>query len=45
MVYRPTKTLIEKQPDLARSHAKGKELSKESAVKGLAVPLQPGVIK
>ncbi len=42
LVYWLTKTLIEKQPELAQSHAKGKELSKESAVKGLTVPLHPG---
>ncbi|HEX2986754.1 MAG TPA: TAXI family TRAP transporter solute-binding subunit [Chloroflexota bacterium] len=40
LVYWLTKTLIEKQADLAQSHAKGKDLSKESAVKGLTVPLQ-----
>jgi TRAP transporter TAXI family solute receptor len=42
LVYWLTKTLIEKQPELAQAHAKGKELSKESAVKGLTVPLHPG---
>lgn len=45
LVYWLTKTLIEKQADLAQSHAKGKELSKESAVKGLTVPLHPGAEK
>ncbi len=45
LVYWLTKTLIEKQPDLAQAHAKGKELSKESAVKGLTVPLHPGAEK
>ena len=42
LVYWMTKTLIEKQPELAQAHAKGKELSKESAVKGLTIPLHPG---
>ncbi len=45
LVYWLTKTLIEKQPELAQAHAKGKELSKESAVKGLTVPLHPGAEK
>ncbi|HEX2987290.1 MAG TPA: TAXI family TRAP transporter solute-binding subunit, partial [Chloroflexota bacterium] len=45
LVYWLTKTLIEKQADLAQAHAKGKELSKESAVKGLTVPLHPGAEK
>ncbi len=42
LVYWLTRTLIEKQPDLAQAHSKGKELSKESAVKGLTIPLHPG---
>lgn len=45
LVYWLTKTLIEKQPELAQAHAKGKELSKESAVKGLTAPLHPGAEK
>ena len=42
LVYWMTKTLIEKQPDLAQAHAKGKDLSKESAVKGVTIPWHPG---
>lgn len=42
LVYWMTKTLIEKQPELAQGHAKGKELSKESAVKGVTIPWHPG---
>lgn len=42
LVYSLTKTLIEKQPELAQRHAKGKELSKESAVTGITVPWHPG---
>jgi TRAP transporter TAXI family solute receptor len=42
LVYWLTKTLIDKQADLGQAHAKGKELSKESAVKGLTVPWHPG---
>lgn len=45
LVYWLTKTLIEKQPEVAQAHAKGKELSKESAVKGLTVPWHPGAEK
>jgi len=42
VVYWLTKTLIEHQPELAQAHAKGKELSKETAVKGLTIPWHPG---
>ena len=45
LVYWLTKTLIEKQPELAQAHAKGKVLSKESAVKGLSIPWHPGAEK
>ncbi len=45
LVYWLTRTLVEKQPDLAQAHAKGKEFSKEGAVKGLTVPLHPGAEK
>jgi uncharacterized protein len=42
LVYWLTKTLVEKQADLARAHAKGADFSKESAVKGLTIPWHPG---
>ncbi len=45
LVYWLTKTLVEKQPELAQAHAKGKELSKESAVKGVTIPWHPGAEK
>jgi len=45
LVYWLTKTLIEKQPELAQAHAKGKDLSKESAVKGVTIPWHPGAEK
>lgn len=45
LVYWLTKTLIEKQPDLAQAHAKGKELSAQFALKGLTIPLHPGAEK
>lgn len=42
LVYWLTKTLVEKQADLAKAHAKGADFSKESAVKGLTIPWHPG---
>ena len=45
LVYWLTKTLIEKQPEFAQAHAKGKELSKEGAVKGFSIPFHPGAEK
>ncbi|SMD06211.1 TAXI family TRAP transporter solute-binding subunit [Sporomusa malonica] len=45
VVYNITKALFENQADLARAHAKGKELSLESAVKGMSVPFHPGAAK
>lgn len=42
LIYWLTKTLVEKQPELAQGHAKGKELSKESATKGFSIPWHPG---
>ena len=41
--YEITKTLWEKQADIAVAHAKGKEMSTEIAVAGIGdVPLHPG---
>ncbi len=45
LVYWLTKTLVEKQSELAAANAKGKELSKDSITKGLTVPLHPGAEK
>ncbi len=45
LVYKLTKTLFDKQPELAQAHAKGKELSKDKALDGLTVPLHPGAEK
>lgn len=42
VVYNLTKALFENQPELAKSHAKGKELDINEAVKGISVPLHPG---
>jgi TRAP transporter TAXI family solute receptor len=45
VVYDLTKALFENQPELATAHAKGAELSLESAVKGVSVPFHPGAEK
>lgn len=45
LVYWLTKTLVEKQAELAQAHAKGKELSKEGMVKGMSIPFHPGAEK
>jgi uncharacterized protein len=42
VVYWLTKTLIEKQPELAQAHAKGRDFSKDSAVQGQSIPFHPG---
>ena len=44
-VYNLTKALFENQADLAKAHAKGKELDINEAVKGVSVPLHPGAKK
>lgn len=45
VVYNLTKALFENQADLAKAHAKGKELSVQSAVQGMSIPLHPGAAK
>lgn len=45
LVYAMTKTLFDKQPELAQAHAKGKLLTLQSAVTGLTVPWHPGAEK
>ena len=42
LVYNLTKTLFEKQPELAKAYAKGENLSLETALAGISVPLHPG---
>lgn len=42
LVYWLTRTLIEKQAELAQANPLGKALSKESAIKDLPLPLHPG---
>jgi TRAP transporter TAXI family solute receptor len=45
VVYNITKALFDNQADLAKAHAKGKELSLENAVKGMSIPFHPGAAK
>ena len=42
IVYEMTKALFENLSDLATAHAKGKEVSAQSAVTGVSVPFHPG---
>lgn len=42
LVYNITKTLFEKQSDLATAYAKGADLNLETALAGVTVPLHPG---
>jgi TRAP transporter TAXI family solute receptor len=45
VVYNLTKALFENQAELARGHAKGKELNLQAAVKGASIPFHPGAAK
>lgn len=45
IVYNLTKVLFENQKQLAMGHAKGKELSIQTAVKGVSIPFHPGAVK
>lgn len=45
LVYEITKALFENQPALAAGHAKGNELSLQSAVQGVSIPFHPGAEK
>lgn len=42
VVYWLTKTLFEKQPQIAAAHAKGKELVRANALAGMSITLHPG---
>ncbi|MBQ9205832.1 MAG: TAXI family TRAP transporter solute-binding subunit [Treponema sp.] len=44
-VYDMTKALFENLEELGTAHAKGKEVSAESAVTGISVPFHPGAAK
>jgi uncharacterized protein len=45
IVYNLTRVLFENQSILAMSHAKGKELNLQTAVKGVSIPFHPGAVK
>jgi TRAP transporter TAXI family solute receptor len=45
MAYEMTKLVYESLPELANSHAAGKEIKLETAAMGSPVPLHPGAIK
>lgn len=45
LVYNLTKALFENQAELAKGHAKGAELSLETAIQGISVPFHPGALK
>ncbi|MEW6262690.1 MAG: TAXI family TRAP transporter solute-binding subunit [Thermodesulfobacteriota bacterium] len=45
MAYYLVKTLFENQNDLAQAHAKGKELSLQTATKSVSIPFHPGAVK
>ena len=44
-VYQMTKTLFENLDELGQAHAKGKEVSAQTAVTGVSVPFHPGAEK
>ena len=45
LAYQMTKLIFESLPELANSHAAGKEIKLESAAMGSPVPLHPGAIR
>ena len=45
IVYEMTKALFENLDELGTAHAKGKEVSAQSAVTGISVPFHPGAAK
>lgn len=45
LVYNITKTIFDRQADLAVSHAKGREVRLEDAVQGISVPMHSGAEK
>jgi uncharacterized protein len=45
LVYQMTKLIYESLPELANSHAAGKEIRLETAANGSPVPLHPGAIR
>lgn len=45
VVYKITKSLFDNQPELAKAHAKGVEVSLENAISAISIPLHPGAEK
>lgn len=45
LVYKMTKTLIEKKAEVAKGHPKGNDISLKTAVDGFSVPIHPGALK
>jgi uncharacterized protein len=45
MAYQITKAIFDNLKDIERAHAKGKELTLESALTGMSIPLHPGAEK
>ena len=45
LAYQMTKLIFESLPELANSHAAGKEIKLEAAATGSPVPLHPGAIR
>jgi uncharacterized protein len=45
VVYNLTKALFENQADLIGAHVKGKELTLQTAVKGVSIPFHPGAVR
>lgn len=45
LVYEMTRALFENLPELAKAHAKGKEISLAGALAGVSTPLHPGAEK
>jgi TRAP transporter TAXI family solute receptor len=45
MAYQITKAIFDNLKDIERAHAKGKELTLETALVGMSIPLHPGAEK
>ncbi|MCL5045683.1 MAG: TAXI family TRAP transporter solute-binding subunit [Actinobacteria bacterium] len=42
LVYKMTKVLFEEKDEIAKGHAKGKQLDLQKALQGIAIPIHPG---
>jgi TRAP transporter TAXI family solute receptor len=45
LVYKMTKTLIEKKAEVAKGHPKGNDISLKTALDGFSIPIHPGAMK